>query len=310
MIRVEDLRKTYGETVAVDGISFSAEPGRIFGLLGPNGAGKTTTIDCIAGVHKPTAGRIAVGEFDIVRSARKAKALMGVVPQEVALYEEVSARENLHFWGGACGLKGSGLKERATEVLELIGLIDRAEEPVKKYSGGMKRRLNFGCGIMHQPPVLLLDEPTVGIDPQSRVRLLDLVREQAAAGVTVLYTTHYMEEAEALCDELAIIDHGTILAQGTLEELRLLTGEKDIVKLTGEFDPAAIGGTIAERLPEAEVVESGEEALLIAMPEAAANLASLLHVLQSDGVVLRETSVRRPSLETLFIKMTGKELRE
>jgi len=310
MIQVEDLHKSYGETAAVDGISFTAEPGRIFGLLGPNGAGKTTSIDCIAGVHKPTSGRVVVGEFDIVRNARKAKAQMGVVPQEVALYEEVSARENLHFWGGACGLKGSALKERATEVLELIGLIDRAEEAVKKYSGGMKRRLNFGCGIMHRPPVLLLDEPTVGIDPQSRVRLLDLVREQATAGVTVLYTTHYMEEAEALCDEIAIIYHGTIHAQGNLEELRTLVGEKDMVKLTGTFDPGAVSGAISGKLPEVEILESDEEALMVSMMDAAGNLAALLEALHDAGATLRETSVRRPSLETLFIKMTGKELRE
>ncbi len=310
MITVEDLHKSYGDTVAVDGITFTAEPGRIFGLLGPNGAGKTTSIDCIAGVHKPTSGRITVGEFDIVRNARQAKAQMGVVPQEVALYEEVSARENLHFWGGACGLKGATLKERATEVLELIGLIDRAEEAIKKYSGGMKRRLNFGCGIMHQPPVLLLDEPTVGIDPQSRVRLLDLVREQAAAGVTVLYTTHYMEEAEALCDEIAIIDHGTIHAQGSLEELRTLVGEKDMVRLTGTFDPGTVSRALSDNLPEVEIMESDEEALLVSMMDAAGNLVALLGVLHDTGAVLRETSVRRPSLETLFIKMTGKELRE
>ena len=310
MIQVENLHKNYGEMTAVDGISFTAEPGRIFGLLGPNGAGKTTSIDCIAGVHKPTSGRILVGDFDIVRHARQAKGLMGMVPQEVALYEEVSARENLHFWGGACGLKGADLKRRAGEVLELIGLIDRAEEAVKKFSGGMKRRLNFGCGIMHHPPVLLLDEPTVGIDPQSRVRLLDLVREQASSGVTVLYTTHYMEEAEALCDELAIIYHGTILAQGSLEELRSLVGEKDMVKLTGSFDPETVSRALGENLPGIEIMESDEEALLVSMSDAAGNLAALLGVLQGNGVVLRETSVRRPSLETLFIKMTGKELRE
>lgn len=310
MIQVEDLRKSYGDAIAVDGITFTAEPGRIFGLLGPNGAGKTTSIDCISGVHKPTSGRILVGEFDIVHNARQAKAQIGVVPQEVALYEEVSARENLHFWGGACGLKGATLKERATEVLELIGLIDRAEEAIKKYSGGMKRRLNFGCGIMHQPPVLLLDEPTVGIDPQSRIRLLDLVREQAATGVTVLYTTHYMEEAEALCDEIAIIDHGTIHAQGSLEELRILVGEKDMVRLTGTFDPATVSQAIGDNLRDVEILESDEEVLLVSMMDAAGNLAALLGVLHDTGAVLRETSVRRPSLETLFIKMTGKELRE
>ena len=180
MIQVERLRKEYGELVAVKDCSFTAAPGRIFGLLGPNGAGKSTIIGCISGLLRPTSGTARILDHDVVREPLAAKRQLGVVPQELALYEDLSATQNLDFWGGAFGLRGGALKRRIGELLDLIGLQDRAKEAVKKYSGGMKRRLNFACGIVHRPKVLLLDEPTVGVDPQSRVRLLDLVREQAA----------------------------------------------------------------------------------------------------------------------------------
>ena len=180
MINVEHLRKQYGDATAVDDVTFAAEPGRIFGLLGPNGAGKSTTIGCISGLLKPTSGRITVLGHDVVTDSIESRRELGIVPQELALYEELGARENLAYWGAAYGMSGDALKRRVLEVLETIGLGDRAIEPVKRYSGGMKRRLNFGCGIVHRPRVLLLDEPTVGVDPQSRVRLLDLVRQQAA----------------------------------------------------------------------------------------------------------------------------------
>ncbi len=310
MIQVENLRKEFGDLVAVDDITFTAEPGTIFGLLGPNGAGKTTTISCISGLLKPTDGQVSIMGHDIVRDALAAKGELGLVPQEIALYEDVSAKENLHFWGGAYGMRGTELDDRITEILELVGLLDRADEAVKKYSGGMKRRLNLGCGILHRPNVLLLDEPTVGVDPQSRVRLLDMVRAQADKGVTVLYTTHYMEEAEALCDRIAIIDHGRILAQGTLDELRSQVGEADIVRLVGNFDPESVTAAVKEALPETEVIEAGTEEVLFSLRGAAQNLGALLGAVQSTGSVLRETAVREPNLETLFIKMTGKELRE
>ena len=220
MIEVERLQKKYGELVAVDGVSFTAEPGKIFGLLGPNGAGKSTTIGCISGLLTPTSGTIRVLGQDLSLDGRAVKRQMGVVPQELALYEDLSAAENLMFWGGAYGLSRSELKVRVPEVLSAIGLLDRAKEAVKRYSGGMKRRLNLGCGIIHRPKVLLLDEPTAGVDPQSRVYLLDLVRTEVGRGTCVLYTTHYMEEAEDLCDMLAVIDRGKIIAHGTLAELR------------------------------------------------------------------------------------------
>jgi len=309
MIEVEGLRKVYGELVAVDGVSFRAEAGQIFGLLGPNGAGKSTTIGCISGLLAPSAGRAKVMGHDVALEPRRAKATLGVVPQELALYEEVSATENLLFWGEACGLTGAELRRRIGEVLELAGLLDRAKTPVKKFSGGMKRRLNFACGVVHRPRVLLLDEPTVGVDPQSRVRLLELVREQADAGACVLYTTHYMEEAQGLCDRIAIIDHGKLIALGTLAELRALIGERDVVRLAGRFDPVAAAAALG-RLDGVEVVQAGESTLTLALPEASRKLPALLAALAAAGAEVRETTMTQPSLESLFIKLTGRELRE
>lgn len=309
MIEVHGLRKQYGDLIAVDDVTFSAEPGAIFGLLGPNGAGKTTTIGCISGLLKPTSGRVSVMAHDVVSDGPASRRQLGVVPQELALYEELSARENLLYWGGAYGLGGNHLKQRVNEVLETAGLLDRAKEPVKKFSGGMKRRLNFACGIVHEPKALLLDEPTVGVDPQSRVRLLELVRSQTAAGTCVIYTTHYMEEAETLCDSLAIIDHGKIIAAGTLTQLRAMLGERDILRLTGSFDQEAIHGPIAG-LGDAEIVQAESEVITLAMPNASARLSEVFHALASAGAEIRETTLTQPSLESLFIKLTGKELRE
>ncbi len=309
MIEVEELRKYYGDLAAVDGVSFTAEPGAIFGLLGPNGAGKTTTISCISGLLKPTAGRVRILGHDVVTDGTAARQALGVVPQEIAIYEEVSATENLRYWGAAYGLTGSHLADRVRAVLDLTGLVDRAKEPVKRFSGGMKRRLNFACGIVHEPKVLLLDEPTVGVDPQSRVRLLDLVREQAAAGTCVLYTTHYMEEAEGLCDRLGIIDHGKLIAQGTLLELRAQTGQRDIVRLTGRF-PAERAAEIVRPMEDTEVVLADAEHLTLSMAHGSQRLPQLFHALDAAGAELRETTVTQPSLESLFIKLTGKELRE
>ncbi|MBM3791810.1 MAG: ABC transporter ATP-binding protein [Acidobacteria bacterium] len=309
MIEVEGLHKQYGDLIAVRDVSLTAEPGRIFGLLGPNGAGKSTTIGCISGLLTPTAGRIRVRGHDAVLDRRAARECLGVVPQEPALYEDLSAWENTAFWGAAYGLRGERLKERVREALTVSGLLDRSREPVKRFSGGMKRRLNMACGIVHRPQVLLLDEPTAGVDPQSRVRLLDLVREEAARGACVLYTTHYMSEAESLCDRLAIIDHGRIIACGTLPELRGMVGEKDILRLSGRFDPektkAALGA-----MDGVEVVQAGEDGLRLVMEGATRKLSDLISALAKAGAEIRETTLTQPSLESLFIKLTGKELRE
>jgi ABC-2 type transport system ATP-binding protein len=309
LLEAEGLRKVYGEVVAADGVSFRAEAGEIFGLLGPNGAGKSTTIGCISGLITPTSGRARVLGHDVALEPRAAKAALGVVPQELALYEEVSATENLLFWGEACGLSGADLRRRVTEVLELVGLLDRAKVPVKKFSGGMKRRLNFACGVVHRPKVLLLDEPTVGVDPQSRVRLLELVQEQARAGACVLYTTHYMEEAQSLCDRIGIIDHGKLIALGTLAELRAMVEERDLVRLAGRF-PARAAAEALARLDGLQVVQSSEDSLTVSVAEASRKLPALFAALEATGAEVRETTMIQPSLESLFIKLTGKELRE
>jgi ABC-2 type transport system ATP-binding protein len=309
MIQVEGLRKQYGELVAVAEATFHASAGEIFGLLGPNGAGKSTTIGCMSGLLTPTSGHVRILGHDIVADRRAASRVLGVVPQEIALYEDLTAEENLDYWGGVQGLRRPHLRRKVREALDLAGLADRAREPVKRFSGGMKRRLNFACGVVHSPQVILLDEPTAGVDPQSRIRLLDLVREQARGGACVLYTTHYLEEAETLCDRLAILDHGRIVTQGTLAELRAMAGERDLLRLTGSFPEAPVREAFrAEDGVEILAVEEGQ--LLLAVQDASHRLPALFTRLAAAGAEVRGTTLTQPSLETLFLKLTGKELRE
>ena len=229
MIRVEGLVKRYGDIRAVDGVSFQVGVGEIYGLLGPNGAGKTTTFSMLAGLLAPDDGRITMGGVDLADDPVAVKRGLGIVPQEVAVYEELTARENLRLWAGLYGLTGAALDQAVARALDEVGLSGRSKEPVELFSGGMKRRLNLSLGLVHGPRVILLDEPTVGIDPQARANILDVVRRVADAGAAVLYTTHYLEEAEQLCDRIGILDHGKLLAEGTLAELKELVGEEEVV---------------------------------------------------------------------------------
>ncbi len=309
MIEIQGLRKEYGDLVALDGIDCEMQAGEIFGLLGPNGAGKSTAIGCISGLLTPSGGSVRVLGHDVVHGGAAAREGLGIVPQELALYEDLSAHENLAYWGEAYGLDKGRLQSRVIEVLEQTGLADRDKEQVKNFSGGMKRRLNFACGIVHEPKVLLLDEPTVGVDPQSRVRLLDLVREQAQLGTCVLYTTHYMEEAQDLCDRLAVIDHGKVIALGTLTELRAMNGERDMLRLNGQFDPERVQAGLTQ-LNGAEIVSLDETTLILGMQAASKQLPALFSALAELGCDVRETTLSQPSLESLFIKLTGRELRE
>jgi len=314
MLTVNELSKNYGDFVAVDRISFSAGKGSVFGLLGPNGAGKSTAINCIAGLLKPTSGHAAVAGHDVVSDGKAARRKLGVVPQELALYEDLSAIENLRYWGKAYGLGGQELDGRVTEVLEYIGLNDRAKDLPKTFSGGMKRRLNFGCGIVHKPPVILLDEPTVGVDPQSRARLFDMVEAERDAGACIVYTTHYMEEAERLCDSLAIIDHGKLIAQGSVGELRAKLGARDVLQLSGHFpvEPTkqAISALIERGNADLEFLAQEQDSITLTLSNASQHLPAIFDAVAGTGGNVTETSLRSPNLETLFLLLTGKELRE
>src|SRR5512147_454298 len=239
-IEVLDLHKSFGETQAVQGVSFDVKQGEIFSLLGPNGAGKTTTISMLSCLLRPNSGDARVMGHSISTDAMGVKSVLGVVPQEIAVYEDLTARENLTFWGKMYGLRGSALKTRVSEVLDVIGLRDRANERVGKYSGGMKRRVNIGVALLHKPKVIYMDEPTVGIDPQSRRSILDSVVALKQQGMTVLYTTHYMEEAQELSNHIAIMDHGKMIACGTNEELVKLIGQQTRIDLRVSAEPSKI----------------------------------------------------------------------
>lgn len=313
MLIVEGLVKQYGDFTAVDDVSFEAGGGSVFGLLGPNGAGKSTAINCISGLLVPTAGRISVAGHDIVKDGKAARQSLGIVPQEIALYEDLPAIDNLRYWGQAYGLRGKALENRVADVLGHIGLSDRAKDLPKDFSGGMKRRLNFGCGVVHQPKVLLLDEPTVGVDPQSRAKLFDLVEAERDAGASVLYTTHYMEEAERLCDTLAIIDHGKIIAKGSVDELKAQLGARDALQLSGNFPVDATRTAIASlssSIADLEILSQDEDALMLTLSQASHHLPGIFEAIGRAGGSVSETSLRSPNLETLFLLLTGKSLRE
>jgi len=309
MIQAQGLRKSYGDLLAVDNVSFEAEPNEIFGLLGPNGAGKTTILSIISGLLRADAGSVVIGGISLDADPREAKRLLGVVPQEVTLYEELTARENLLFWGRIYGLGGKELDERIGTLLGRAGLAEKAKKTVKTYSGGMKRRLNLLTGLVHDPKVLLLDEATVGIDPQGRIAILDMVREVAAAGTTVIYTTHYLEEAENLCRRVAIMDHGRILVDGTIASLMESLGEGEVVALGGSFTADAIR-TALESRQEIRVLsaEDGRALLSVALP--GPEVFRLLDGLLGSMPAVEEISIRKPSLQSLFIKLTGREIRD
>jgi ABC-2 type transport system ATP-binding protein len=305
MIEVRGLVKSFGDIHALGGVDFAVNEGEIFGLLGPNGAGKTTTISIIAGLLNADSGSVRVSGMDIRKEGSRVRRMLGVVPQDIALYEELSGRENLRFWGGLYGLSGKKLREEAARVLDLVGLADRADDPVREYSGGMKRRLNLSAGLIHRPKVILLDEPTLGIDPQARINILDIIRDGVSEGMTAIYTTHYLEEAEKLCDRIAIIDRGRILAQGTLKELVKLAGEGNLVTVSGAFSREEVGPLL--KGIAVEHLDNGSLRMLI---PGQAELSGALGRLFSSGISIGEVSIQEPSLEGVFIKLTGRELRD
>ena len=308
MISVEGLSKKFGELRAVDRISFNVTKGELFGFLGPNGAGKTTTISIVSGLLRPDEGTIRLGEYNLWESPRQAKRLLGLVPQEVALYEEFSARENLFFWGGLYDVSRSELKQNVDDILQRVGLADRAREPVSRFSGGMKRRLNLAIGLVHRPKVLLLDEPTVGIDPQARNAILEIIRDIARQGTTILFTTHHLEEAEKLCDRIAIMDHGRILQTGSVGELAKVVGDRDVITLRGRFSARQLQEGL-EHEPVSFLTLTDQLATVHLVGDHY-GLASLVGSLGKAGIELADLSIQKPTLESVFLKLTGRELRD
>ncbi|HSW00475.1 MAG TPA: ABC transporter ATP-binding protein [Sedimentisphaerales bacterium] len=308
MIHVEDLQKSYGSLRAVDGISLEVPEGELFGFLGPNGAGKTTTLSMISGLLKPDRGRVSIADIDVWSSPKAAKRLLGLVPQDLALYEELSARENLMFWGSLFDLPRSKLKANIDLWLDRVGLKDRAREPVSKFSGGMKRRLNLAIGLVHNPRVVLLDEPTVGIDPQARKNILDIIRDIAREGTTILFTTHHLEEAESLCDRIAIMDHGRILETGSVEELAKVAGDGDVISVNGPFAAGQFRAALEGQ--DVKVLTAGDGAGTVSLTSSRMNVVALLQKLGEGGIEVTDVSIQKPSLESVFLKLTGRELRD
>ena len=311
ILTTKDLKKSYGDFEAVKGISFSVLRGEIFSLLGPNGAGKTTTISMLSCLLNPTGGTAVIDGLAIPQDSLAIRQRIGVVPQEIALYNELTARQNLHFWGQMYNMSGKALKQRVDEVLAQVNLLDRANDRVETYSGGMKRRINIAVGLLHKPQLLFMDEPTVGIDPQSRRRILDMVLELRDQGMTVLYTTHYMEEAEELSDRVGIIDHGRLIALGTQNELKQVVSEQETVRLNfGEGHEANGHADMFAGTEGVLAANSVNGQIVLSVREAAAVLPAIVTRANGVGLPIRAIEIEEPNLEAVFLHLTGRALRD
>lgn len=310
---------------AVDGINFTVQPGEVVGFLGPNGAGKTTTINMLSCLIEPTSGTATVAGHAVPGDTLGARRAIGVVPQEIALYDALTARQNLEFWGRLYDMSGKELSTRIDEVLEQVGLADRAKDRVKTFSGGMKRRINIAAGLLHRPRLLFMDEPTVGIDPQSRRRILDMVKELRELGVTIVYTTHYMEEAEELSDRVGIIDQGKLIALGTQAELTRMVGEQETLCLHLQEEAAVAlastnghGGHISpdggidlfRNVPGVLQASAVDHEIVVNVRDAGEALPGVVGRANDAGLRVRAVDIREPNLEAVFLHLTGRALRD
>lgn len=309
ILEVSGLSKSFGKLVAVSDVSFRVTEGESFGLLGPNGAGKSTTISMLFGLLTPDTGSILVSGQTMQANPLAVKRCLGYVPQEIALYPELTAQENLAFWGRLYGLSGSKLQARIAEVLEVVGLSERARGKVGTFSGGMKRRINIAAALLHEPRLLIMDEPTVGIDPQSRNHILETVKQLNQQGMSIIYTSHYMEEVEYLCSRIGIIDHGQIIALGTVAELRRIVGEDSEIILTVQgLAPDALA-QLAE-LPQVRSARLQGDDLVVVSPQPALALGGISTLLAEQGISMRSIKVNEPNLESVFLHLTGRALRD
>ena len=309
LVEIKNLTKTYGDVVALDRFSLDLKKGEVLGLLGPNGAGKTTLISILAGTVGDFTGTVNFLGRNLF-SDRSLKNRLGIVPQDMAFYEELGAMDNLLFWGGLYEVARADLKRRAAELLDLVELAGRAKEPVKNFSGGMKRRLNTAIGLLHSPDLLLLDEPTVGIDVQAKVSILEIIRNVGAAGTAVIFTTHQLAEVETTCSRIAIMDQGRILAQGTLDELVRIVGERDIVEITGEFAAAAFSGAVQDLTGARVELLSASDGLASLAVTDTAEIPRIMDRLFQRKLDVTDMKIKSPNVETVFLKLTGRSLRD
>ncbi|PKM95341.1 MAG: export ABC transporter ATP-binding protein [Firmicutes bacterium HGW-Firmicutes-1] len=309
LLKVQNISKQFKKVKAVDGISFTLKKGEILGLLGPNGAGKSTTISMISTLIQPDSGEILYADTSILSKPKVIQESLGYVPQEIALYPMLSGKENLVFWGRAYGLKGQKLKDKIEEISEIIGIKDRLKDKVKTYSGGMKRRLNIGVALLHDPELIIMDEPTVGIDPQSRKHILDTVLELNKKGMTVIYTSHYMEEVEYLCNRICIMDQGKIIAEGTKEQLiEQHNSTKDIKLKLSNYSQEVLKKI--EALDCVISLSQLEEEIIVKATQDKKVFKNIVDLLNDDGVDIHSMDIDEANLETVFLQLTGRILRD
>jgi ABC-2 type transport system ATP-binding protein len=310
IVSIKEVTKNFGDLTAVDKMTLNIEEGEIFGLLGPNGAGKSTAINMITSLLFSDKGKITVLDKDVRKDALTTKRNIGIVPQEIAIYEELTSLENIKFFASLYGLKGKELETAAMEALEFTGLSDKAKDYPKNFSGGMKRRLNIACAIAHKPKLIIMDEPTVGIDPQSRNHILQSVKKLNELGSTIIYTSHYMEEVEAICTRIAIMDHGKVIALGTGEELKNLINDRNIVWISVGDSISKISEEKLREISGVSDIEIEEDIVKISSAREVSNLDSIIHYFISNRFSIKSVESKSPDLETVFLSLTGRRLRD
>jgi ABC-2 type transport system ATP-binding protein len=304
------VTKKFGDVTAVDKVSLEIAEGEIFGLLGPNGAGKSTAINMITGLLSIDKGSISIYGKDVRKDKMATKSYVGIVPQDIAIYEDLTSLENVKFFASLYGLRGKKLEEAALEALEFTGLSEKKSQFPKSFSGGMKRRLNIACAIAHKPKLIIMDEPTVGIDPQSRNHILQSVKKLNEMGSTIIYTSHYMEEVEEICTRIAIMDHGKVIALGTCSELENMINDRDVVVVTISEPASKVDENIIREIPGVENVDIGENTVKITSAREVTNLDKIIQYFIENDLTIKSVESKTPDLETVFLSLTGRKLRD